>query len=64
MGYFDDLNNADWGEGSAASKMIQTPPTPVQKKVKDPTTPAEMHSYMDQLRIKTYGSLDKYRKAM
>lgn len=64
MGYFDDLNNADWGEDSAASRMVQTPPAPVQKKVKDPTTPAEMHSYMDQLRIKAYGSLDKYRKAM
>lgn len=64
MGYFDDLNNADWGEDSAASRMVQTPPAPVQKKAKDPTTPAEMHSYMDQLRIKAYGSLDKYRKAM
>lgn len=28
MGYFDDLNNPDWGEGTAAAKVVQSTPAP------------------------------------
>ena len=83
MGYFDDLNNPDWGENTAAAKVMSSTPAPYrvqanynaqvragQRNPQSDATPAwqkkqtaDVHSYMDQLRIKHYGSLENYKKA-